>query len=298
MAPVYRDTAARLCTFSIVAFDPASKALGVAVESKFVAAGAVVPWVKAGVGAIASQAYANTAYGPAGLRLLKAGRSPKEVIAAVTARDPPREQRQLGVVDARGRSAAFTGRECLEWAGHRTGRNFSAQGNILVSQGTVDAMVEAYLGTEGDLPIKMLTALSAGQRAGGDRRGQESAAIIIEKPAGGYGGFNDRWVDIRVDDHPRPIDELSRIFEIYDLCLLDRDARSDVVELSGAELRKVQEVLAKDGMLAKERVGGPLLQTLTALEKWFSINNFENKWRKDGKMAGSVYRYMMKVSGP
>ncbi|MBI4605182.1 MAG: DUF1028 domain-containing protein [Planctomycetes bacterium] len=201
-------------TFSLVAFDPPTGDLGVAVQSKFFGVGPVVPWVEAGVGAIATQSYANTTYGPRGLALLGEGLAPEEVLKRLTAEDPERESRQAGIVDARGRAASYTGTKCIPWAGGRTGDGFAVQGNILVSAATVEAMARAFQEARGELAERLVAALEAGQKAGGDARGRQSAAIAVARRKGGYGGFNDRYVDLRVDDHPDPIAELRRLLEM------------------------------------------------------------------------------------
>jgi len=204
-----------VATFSIVGYDPQTGDLGVAVQSKFFAVGAVVPYAKAGVGAIATQAFANTTYGPHGLEILAAGKSPREVLEALLADDAQADQRQVGIVDAQGRAVAHTGARCLEWAGHASGENFTAQGNILVSQATVDAMARAFRETEGALGEKLMRALEEGQAAGGDSRGRQSAALLIVRERGGYAGFDDRYCDLRVDDHATPIRELRRLFDMW-----------------------------------------------------------------------------------
>ncbi|MCK4512674.1 DUF1028 domain-containing protein [bacterium] len=204
-----------VATFSIVAFDEATGELGVAVQSKFFAVGSVVPWARAGVGAIASQAFGNTTFGPRGLDLIEEGLSLEEILDHLLTDDEKREQRQIGIVDASGNSIAFTGDECMDWAGHRSGRNYSVQGNILVSENTVDAMASAFEETEGLLGERLMRAIEAGQEAGGDSRGMQSAAILIVSEGGGYGGYNDRYCDLRVDDHENPIAELRRIFNIW-----------------------------------------------------------------------------------
>ncbi len=186
----------RPSTFSIVGFDPKTKDLGIAVESKFVAVGAVVPFARAGVGAVATQSYANTTYGPKALALLKQRVAPKDALQRIVKADQEAAQRQAGVVDARGRSASYTGKECFPWAGHLVGRNYACQGNLLAGEDVVKEMGQAFEGTHGDLPVRLLAALSAGQRAGGDKRGQQSAALLVVRDRGGYGGFNDRWIDI------------------------------------------------------------------------------------------------------
>ena len=203
-----------VATFSIVGFDPLTGELGIAVASKFLAVGSVVPWARAGVGAIATQAYANTTYGPEGLDLLASGLSAQQVADSLVKADTGRDQRQLGIVDAQGRSATYTGKTCTSWAGGKAGPNFACQGNILVSQATVDALASTFERTEGELAVRLLEALKAGDAAGGDSRGKESAALLVVKAGGGYSGFNDRYVDLRVDDDPEPIQELSRILSI------------------------------------------------------------------------------------
>jgi uncharacterized Ntn-hydrolase superfamily protein len=202
-------------TFSIVGYDPANGDLGVAVQSKFLAVGTVVPWAKAGVGAIATQARANTTYGPRGLEMLAKGVAPMEVTRRLTIPDAEREVRQLGIVDARGRSGAFTGKECQEWAGDETGPNFSVQGNILAGPEVVRAMSRAFRETKGELAERLVAALEAGQAAGGDRRGQQSAALLVVRAKGGYGGANDRYIDLRVDDRAAPITELKRLLSVW-----------------------------------------------------------------------------------
>jgi len=201
-----------LSTFSIVAYDENNGDLGVAVQSRFLGVGAVVPWAKAGVGAIATQSFANTTYGPRGLELLEKGLVPLEVIRRLTQADEQRDRRQVGIVDARGRMAAYTGAKCLEWKGHVTGLHHTCQGNILAGEGVVLGMSNAFLKTKGALAERLFAALEAGQARGGDRRGRQSAAMLIVRKDGGYGGFNDRYLDLRVDDNPRPIAELRRIY--------------------------------------------------------------------------------------
>jgi uncharacterized Ntn-hydrolase superfamily protein len=209
-------------TFSIAGYDPETGDLGVAVQSKFFGVGAVVPWVEAGVGAIATQSYANTTYGPKGLALLREGLAPEEVAKRLTEPDADRESRQLGIVDAKGRAYSFTGKRCLEWAGSRSGEGFTAQGNILVSQATVEAMAKAFQESKGELAERLVAALDAGQRAGGDARGRQSAAIVVARKSAGYGGFNDRYIDLRVEDHVNPIAELERLVQLQ----LGKDAIS------------------------------------------------------------------------
>jgi uncharacterized Ntn-hydrolase superfamily protein len=204
-----------VATFSIVAYDPQTRELGIAVQSRFIAVGAVVPWAKAGVGAIATQARANTTFGPEGLRLLKEGRSPGEVLSTLLENDANREHRQVGIVDAGGRSATFTGKRCFRWAGGISGKNFCVQGNILAGEEVVDEMARVFTSAKGTLGERLISALEAGQKKGGDRRGRQSAALLIVREKGGYGEFNDRYRDLRVDDHPTPIKELRRIHRLH-----------------------------------------------------------------------------------
>lgn len=204
-----------VATFSIVAFDPKTHELGIAVQSKFIAVGAVVPFAKAGVGAVATQSYANTRYGPQGLALLAQNTSPQDVIAKLTEADNGRDHRQLGLINAKGEAATYTGSKCNMWAGGKTGRHFAVQGNILASEKVVDAMAASFETSQGDLGDRLIAALAAGQAAGGDTRGMQSAALLIVREGWGYAGLNDRYRDLRVDDHDKPIDELARIYAIH-----------------------------------------------------------------------------------
>jgi len=203
-------------TFSLVACDLAGGEWGVGVQSKFLAVGSIVPWAKAGVGAIATQSFANPQYGPLGLTLLEKGLSAEEVIKALVAQDEGRDLRQVGVIDRAGRAAAYTGKSCQEWAGEVVGERFSCQGNILTGPEVVQEMTQAFVRTKGQKLAERLTAaLEAGQIAGGDRRGQQSAALLIVKEQGGFGGMNDRYIDLRVDDYPEPIAELRRLLSLH-----------------------------------------------------------------------------------
>jgi uncharacterized Ntn-hydrolase superfamily protein len=204
-----------VATFSIVAYDPNTKELGIAVQSKVVSVGSIVPWAKAGVGAIATQSYANTAYGPQGLKYLEQGLDPNDVIKKLMAGDAEAPSRQIGIVDANGRAANFTGDKCNSWAGGHRGKFYTVQGNILAGPAVVDEMAKAFENTKGELSLRLIAALEAGQAAGGDKRGRQSAALYVVREGWGYGGYNDRYRDIRVDDNPEPIKELRRIYEIY-----------------------------------------------------------------------------------
>ncbi|MCS7255000.1 MAG: DUF1028 domain-containing protein [Thermomicrobium sp.] len=229
-------------TFSIVAVDLATGELGVAVASKFLAVGAVVPWARAGVGAVATQSYANVSYGPTGLELMAAGHSAGETLARLLADDPERELRQVGIVDARGGTATFTGSACHAWAGGRTGPGYAVQGNILTGPEVVDAMAHAFETTDGPLAVRLLAALAAGDAAGGDRRGKQSAALLVVKERGGYGGYTDRFIDLRVDDHVEPVAELQRLYGIWRL-YFEKPAPEDRLPLEGALLVELQELM-------------------------------------------------------
>ncbi len=212
-------TERRINTFSIVAHDPADSSWGVAVASKFLAVGAVVPFARAGAGAVATQSLANLSYGEDGLSLMGEGLSAQETLSRLTATDAQREQRQAGIVDAAGGAATFTGSGCMSWAGGLTGKGCAIQGNILAGPQVVQAMAAAFERATGELAERLLAALLAGDRAGGDRRGRQSAALLVVKPNGSYGGFTDRYLDLRVDDHPDPVPELGRLLQLHHLFL-------------------------------------------------------------------------------
>jgi len=199
-------------TFSIAAYDPENGDLGVAVASRYLAVGAVVPWARTGVGAIATQAWCNTSYGVRGLNMLDAGMKPQEILEKLTAADEGREKRQVGIVDTSGASASYTGSEAQAWAGHRFGENYTVQGNILVGEEVVLDMERSFRETKGHLSDRLMAALEAGDAAGGDSRGKQSAAILVVRDMGG--GYSDRYIDFRVDDHAEPILELRRIYEL------------------------------------------------------------------------------------
>ncbi|MDY0323150.1 MAG: DUF1028 domain-containing protein, partial [Candidatus Carbobacillus sp.] len=223
-------------TYSIVAFDPMRKEVGVAVASKFLAVGSIVPWVKAGVGAVATQAWANPQYGPDGLRLLEEGYDAEEVVRRLVEHDDEREVRQVGVVDVRGGSATFTGTATHAWAGGYRDTYMAVQGNILAGEGVIDAMVKAFKAAHGSLQRRLFAALLAGDEAGGDRRGKQSAALLVARPQGGYGGISDIACDLRVDDHSEPVRELGRLLDLHEL-YLEKTAPEDVVEID-ASLKK------------------------------------------------------------
>ena len=234
-------------TYSLVACDPDASQWGVAVQSKFLAVGSVVPWAEPYVGAIATQAYANPRYGPDGLALLREGLSAAEAVERLTAGDEGRAQRQVGIVDGDGRSATFTGGDCMDWAGGIAGPCFAAQGNILVGEATVAALASTFTATAGrPLAERLIRSLAAAQAAGGDRRGQQSAALLVVERDGGYAQLSDTLVDLRVDDHADPIAELGRLYEQHTL-LFGKTPRTDWLTLDGELRTEVHERLQKLG---------------------------------------------------
>jgi uncharacterized Ntn-hydrolase superfamily protein len=259
-----------ISTYSIVACDLEAGEWGVAVQSKFLAVGSAVPAAEPEVGAIATQAWANLAYRPQGLALLREGYSAEDVARTLVGADEEREQRQLGVVDARGRAATYTGSECLEWAGGTTGPGYAAQGNILVSEATVEALASSFERSAGQpLAERLLACLAAGEAAGGERRGRQSAALLVVRKDGGYGGTSDVVADLRVDDHPQPIEELERIYRIHDLLFghTPDDEWLDVDEELASELRKRLAALGYDEELEN------------ALAAWAGTENLEERVR-------------------
>ena len=234
-------------TYSLAACDLEAGQWGVAVQSKFLAAGSLVPWAEANVGAIATQAFANPRYGPDGLALLREGLGAKEIVRRLTEADAERETRQLGVVDREGGAATYTGRACFDWAGGRTGPGYAAQGNILVSYATVDALAETFeAGAGRPLAERLLDCLSAAQAAGGDRRGQQAAALLVVEPEAGYGGLSDVAVDLRVDDHERPVEELRRLYGFHD-AIFGKTRRSEWIPVDESLRRELGERLERLG---------------------------------------------------
>lgn len=285
-------TPPRFGTFSIVAFDRATSTWGVAVQSRFLAVGSVVPWAEAGAGAVATQALANFAYGPDGLSLLRQGVGAREVVRRLTSADTGRDERQLGVVDARGEAASFTGSKCLDWAGHEVGDGFACQGNILFGPAVVRAMARTYESSAGDLLDRLLAALSAGQREGGDRRGMQSAALLAVRAGGAYGGGGDRWVDLRVDDHPSPIEELKRIFALYDMTMLSREDPATLLPIRGEVAQALQHDLGVLGYYSGRLTGAWDDASRAAFARFIGEHNFENKQRDDGQVWPSIVGYL------
>jgi uncharacterized Ntn-hydrolase superfamily protein len=281
-----------LSTFSIAACDLETPAWGVAVASKFLAVGAVVPWVSAGAGAVATQSFANTAYGPQALEMMRQGLSASETLKRITQADPERALRQVGLVDVCGEAATFTGEGCFEWAGGLTGPGYAIQGNILAGAGVVQAMEQAFLQTQGALAGRLYAALLAGDRAGGDRRGRQSAALYVAKPAGGYGGYNDRWLDLRVDDHTDPVQRLGELLRLQAL-YFGHSTEEERVPLAGETLRKLQGLVARLGYYQGEAHGVLDAATRAALEAFLGNENFEERVDWDmGKIDAPVIAYL------
>ncbi|MCM3585177.1 DUF1028 domain-containing protein [Mesobacillus maritimus] len=280
-------------TFSIVGYDPKEKEWGIAVQSKFLGVGAVVPFAKAGVGAVATQSYANTAYGPQALELMAAGKSAAEALEIITKDDPDKEMRQVGIIDRNGTAASFTGKFCYDWAGGITGAHFAVQGNILVP-GTVEAMTNTFKETKGTLAERLLAALDAGQEAGGDSRGQQSAALLVVKEAGGYGGYNDRFIDLRVDDHPQPIKELIRIYGLQQLYF----AKSKPENIVAIERNVKEEVISHLTRLGYLKdTSGSNEEIHKAFTAYLHTENFEEREQVAGKIDLEVLEFMKNQQG-
>jgi uncharacterized Ntn-hydrolase superfamily protein len=273
-------------TFSVVARDPTTGDLGVAVQSKFLAVGAAVIHASGGVGAIATQARANLSYGPRGLALLQAGATAALAVEALVGSDPLADRRQVGIVDASGRVAAHTGGGCSDWAGHLVGDGFSCQGNILVSRATLESMA-ATMSDRLDLPLpeRLVAALSVGQAAGGDARGQESAGLLVVRPGGGYGGQSDRLMDLRIDDHPSPIAELDRLVALHRR-YFDRPSENELVRIDRTLGAEIAERLARATGIAVDAEDPEALWT--RLERWAGRENLEERMVRRGAIDQTV----------
>ncbi len=269
-----------LCTFSIVAHDPAESAWGVAVASKFLAAGALVSWARAGAGAVATQALARVSFGPRGLDLLANGLGAQETLERLLADDDDRDHRQIGLVDASGVAAAYTGPDCFDWAGYRVGQGYTCQGNILTGPETLDAMAAAFETTQGELAERLLAALAAGDRAGGDRRGKQSAAVLVVKPNGGYGGDNDRYLDLRVDDHSDPVTRLSELLALHRLYFGSTDS-ADLLPVTPELAAELQALLARQGYYAGPINGDWDAASIEAFWEFVGTENLEERWTPD-----------------
>lgn len=275
-------------TFSIVACDLKEKTWGIAVASKFPAVGSVVPWASAEAGALATQSFANTSFGPRGLEMMAGGVSAKETLAKLLMDDPGRDLRQVGLVDLKGRAATYTGSGCFPWAGGVSGKGYAIQGNILASAKVVPAMEKKFLVTKGDLPTRLHAALLAGDRAGGDKRGRQSAAIYVVKPKGGYGGFVDRWIDYRVDDHEDPVLRLDELLELHHL-YFDKSPVNERLLLKGKALEQITLILKQAGYIRKNR------SFTDSFNEFIGNENFEERADPDAQWIDKpVMKYLLK----
>jgi uncharacterized Ntn-hydrolase superfamily protein len=283
-------------TFSIVACDLKAGQWGVAVQSKFLAAGAVVPFAQAGSGAVATQANANWSYGPRGLQLLAQGEPAAEVVRLLTEPDAGRETRQLGVVDAQGRAAAHTGRKCMDWAGHQVGEGYCCQGNILAGPDVVTSMARAFEAATGMLAERLVSALEGGQTAGGDRRGQQAAGLLVVQANAGYGGYSDRLVDLRVDEHPAPIAELRRILVLYQL-YFGKTRPEDLLPIEGALAREIQRLTQSAGVYTGPLNGEYDEASRRALSRLIHTENLEMREQSDQHIDRVALEYLRERFG-
>jgi len=287
-----------LSTFSIVAYDPEAQEWGVAVQSKFLAVGAVVPWAQAGIGAVATQSYANTSFGPEGLALMAQGLSARETLHRLVAGDEGRARRQVGLVDAGGQAATFTGDECHAWAGGFTGVHYTVQGNILVSGATVEAMAQSFEDSGGELADRLVSALAAGQAAGGDRRGQQSASVLVVRPEGGYGGYTDRYLDLRVDDDPAPIDRLKALVDLHHL-FFKPPQPGEMLAIEDEVAREAQRILQWAGYYDGPISGEYDAATQTAMRALIGNENFEERFDEEkGLISSQVMEVLRQKFGP
>jgi uncharacterized Ntn-hydrolase superfamily protein len=269
-----------VATFSIVAYDPDTGDLGVAVQSKFPNVRPVVPWARAGIGAVATQSFANTSYGSRGLALLESGATPQQTIDILTGTDADRESRQVGIVDFKGRSATFTGKQCFDWAGGIAGENFAVQGNILASPQVVENMARAFRETKATLAERLIAALEAGQAAGGDKRGMQSAALLVVRKGGGYGGYDDRFIDISVYDNPQPITELRRLYNLHKLTFFRSDPKN-LIKIDPDLARELQQIMKERGFYKGEITGVFDETTKKSLRDFMGWENYDERIRDD-----------------
>ena len=303
--PAPADLTKRAHTYSIVAYDSATGDLGVAVQSKFPNVGGIVPWARAGVGAVATQSLGNTAYGDDGLRLMAMGATAPEAMRIVMRSDQRPAQRQVGMVDAHGNAASWTGDSCFDWAGGRTlgesgqivlgakgamiiGRNFAAQANIMVSDQTVKNMADAFVRATGSLADRLMAALVAGQAGGGDKRGMESAALLVVRANGGYLGANDRYIDIRVYDDTNPIRELQRLYRLHQLYFF-QSRPEDLIPITPEVVRQLEPILLSEPVNQPQKwldapQGTANAKFLQALENFMYWENYDVRVRTDGKI--------------
>lgn len=265
-----------VATFSIAARDPQNGDLGVAVASKFLAVGSVVAWAQAGIGAVATQALANVGFGPRGLALMADGNSAQAALDALLAEDEGRDHRQAGFVDAQGNTAAFTGSACFDWAGQIIGEGFTVQGNILAGPQVAQAIAAAFRASTGELAERLLAALNAGDQAGGDRRGRQSAALYVARANGSYGGYTDRYIDLRVDDQPDPVPELARLLKLHRFYLTPPDPAA-LITIDAAVARELQELLARAGYYTGAISGVYDDATRSALDAYGGVENLEER---------------------
>jgi uncharacterized Ntn-hydrolase superfamily protein len=283
-----------VATFSIAATNPAAGDWGVAVASKFPAVGAVVPWARAGVGAVATQAWANVAFGPEGLGLLAAGTTAERALQELVAGDDGRDRRQVGLVDAAGVGATYTGSGCTAWAGGITGDGFACQGNILAGPEVVEEMAAGFVAAKGDLVDRLLAALEAGDAAGGDRRGRQSAALLVARDGGGYDGRNDRYIDLRVDDHAEPVQELLRIFSVFDREYLVRN--DPLLPGVAALVEEIQARLRALGHYEGQITGSLDDATRDGLGAFAGENNLEGRLRSDDLLSEALVRELRDIT--
>lgn len=269
-----------LNTFSIVAYDPNEQAWGVAVASKFLAAAAVVSWARAGAGAVATQAFAKLGFGSDGLVMMAEGKSAEETLAYLLANDPKSADRQVGLVDTQGNAAAHTGKDCFDWAGHRIGKGYTCQGNILTGENTLDAMAEAFESTDGELADRLVAALLAGDRIGGDSRGKQSAGVLVVKPNGGYGGDTDRYLDLRVDDDADPVAKLTDLVKLHHLYFGSSNPQ-DLLPIDQSIATELQQILIQQGHYKGQVSGSWDEISKSAFWDFCGIENLEERWSPD-----------------
>ncbi len=291
-------------TFSITAYDPATGDVGVAVQSKFPNVRPVVPWAQAGVGAVATQSFANTSFGPRGLSLMKNGATAGEALKILIETDSLRQSRQVGIIDIRGNAATWTGTECFDWAGGATidawggkgqlivGRGFAAQGNILVGKPTVEAMARTFQETKGSLADRLVAALVAGGKAGGDRRGEQSAALVVKRAGGSYDGTTDDYIDISIYDHPTPLKELERLYALHKLFFF-RSEEKNLLVIDADVCRELQAILGDVRYKGHRFYDGPVHgrfddQTAKALNDFMGWENYDVRIRTDNRIDREV----------
>jgi uncharacterized Ntn-hydrolase superfamily protein len=280
-------------TFSIVALDPETGELGVAVASKFLSVGSLVPWAKAGVGAIATQSWVNPLYGLRGLELMEAGKSAEETMQILTNEDGNREVRQAGFVDAKGNSATYSGKDCYSWAGGMTGPNFACQGNILTGENVIQAMAKTFQEAKGDLATRLTLALKVGEEEGGDSRGKQSAALLVVKENGGYGGVTDRSIDLRVDDHPEPVTELRRLLNLH-LLYFQKPNQEDILPVAGELKSTLADALKKLDYIKSEEPTDD--EVYEAVLSFHLIENFDERVVDKGHIDKKVVEFIQELA--